>query len=81
LNDFPALYGWLNYQIKHHVWPDMTMLQYRKAQPKLQAICDKHGVRYLQASTGSRLAKLTGVMVDDEVSPVLHLKDASRLAS
>lgn len=24
------MYGWLNYQIEHHMFPDMTHLQYRK---------------------------------------------------
>ena len=55
-NDF--LHGWLNYQIEHHVFPDMTMLQYQKAQPLLQAIATKHGVPYVQESVWVRLRKL-----------------------
>ncbi|MCB9758396.1 MAG: fatty acid desaturase [Alphaproteobacteria bacterium] len=61
LNDF--LHGWLNYQIEHHVWPDMSMLQYRRAQPRLQALCARHGVPYVQEGIGTRLRKTLRVMV------------------
>ncbi|EOD30100.1 hypothetical protein EMIHUDRAFT_203565 [Emiliania huxleyi CCMP1516] len=27
------LHGWLNYQIEHHLWPDLSMLSYQKARP------------------------------------------------
>lgn len=43
-----VLYGWLNYQIEHHMFPDMTPLQYRKVQPLVKEICEKHGVLYIQ---------------------------------
>ena len=61
LNDL--LHGWLNYQIEHHVWPDMTLLQYRSAQPRLKALCEKHGVPYVQESLGTRLKKTVKTMV------------------
>jgi fatty acid desaturase len=57
------LHGWLNYQIEHHVWPDLTLLQYRKAQPRLAALCAEHGVPYLQESVWTRLRKTTDVMI------------------
>ena len=56
------LHGWLNYQIEHHVWPDLTMLQYRKAQPRLKALCEAHGVPYVQESVWRRLRKTTDIM-------------------
>ena len=43
-----VLYGWLNYQIEHHMFPDMTPLQYRKLQPLVKEACKKHGVLYIQ---------------------------------
>jgi fatty acid desaturase len=61
LNDF--LHGWLNYQIEHHVWPDLSMRQYQRAQPKLKALCEKHGVPYLQESVWTRLRKTADIMV------------------
>ena len=56
-------HGWLNYQIEHHVWPDLSMLQYQKGAPKLKAICEKHGVPYVQESVFERLRKTVDVMV------------------
>jgi fatty acid desaturase len=64
LNDL--LHGWLNYQIEHHVWPDMSPLQYRKAQPKLKALCQRHGIPYVQQSVWTRLRKTLAVMVGEE---------------
>jgi len=61
LNDF--LHGWLNYQIEHHVWPDLSMKQYQIAAPRLKAICEKHGVPYVQESVFTRLRKTVDVMV------------------
>ena len=56
-------HGWLNYQIEHHVWPDLSMLQYQRGAPKLKAICEKHGVPYVQESVWTRLCKTVDVMV------------------
>ena len=61
LNDF--FHGWLNYQIEHHMWPDISMKQYQIAQPKVKAICEKHGVPYVQESVWKRVVQLADVMV------------------
>ncbi len=66
-NDY--LHGWLNYQVEHHVFPDMTMLQYTKAQPRLAEIAAKHGVPCVQESVWKRLARLLRVMVGTETMP------------
>lgn len=58
-------HGWLGYQIEHHVWPDLTLLQYRWIQPRLQSLCREHGIPYVQESVWLRMKKtmdvLTGV--------------------
>jgi fatty acid desaturase len=56
------LHGWLNYQIEHHLWPNLTMLQYRKVQPRVKALCAAHGVPYVQESVWRRLARTVDVM-------------------
>ena len=56
-------HGWLNYQIEHHVWPDLSMLQYQRGAPQLKAICEKYGVPYVQESVWTRLFKTIDVMV------------------
>lgn len=50
-------------QIEHHVWPDLSMLQYQKGAPKLKAICEKHGVPYVQENVFERLRKTVDIMV------------------
>lgn len=46
--------GWLNYQIEHHLWPRMTMSQYRWVQPRVKALCAEFGVPYVQDSLWNR---------------------------
>lgn len=74
LNDM--LHGWLNYQIEHHIWPDMTMLQYQKAQPQVQAICAKYGVPYVQQSVWRRLPKLWSIIAGDSSMPAADTSPA-----
>lgn len=64
LNDL--LHGWLNYQIEHHVWPDLTLLQYQKAQPRLKALCGEFGVPYVQESVGRRARKMIAIALGVE---------------
>lgn len=63
LNDF--MHGWLNYQIEHHVWPNLSMLSYQKAQPELRAICERHGVPYVQQNVFERLRQTLRIMIGD----------------
>jgi fatty acid desaturase len=58
-----VLYGWLNYQIEHHMFPDMTPLQYRKLQPLMKSVCQKHGVQYVQQNGFFRTWKMLRVAV------------------
>ena len=61
VNDF--MHGWLNYQIEHHMWPDMSMRCYQRAQPKVKAICEKYGMPYVQEGVFKRVGQLVDVMV------------------
>ena len=62
-NTLDFLHGWLNYQIEHHLWPDMAASQYQKAQPLVKAVCEKHNIPYIQESVFKRLMKTIDVMV------------------
>jgi fatty acid desaturase len=55
--------GWLNYQIEHHLWPDLSMRSYQKAQPLVKAICKKHGVPYFQEHVFTRLGRTVDIIV------------------
>ena len=61
LNDYAHL--WLNYQIEHHLFPDLPMLKYREVQPKVRALCEKHGIPYVQESVWTRAKKMVDVVV------------------
>ncbi|MFT3768643.1 MAG: fatty acid desaturase [Minicystis sp.] len=61
LRDFAHL--WLNYQIEHHLFPDLPMRQYQKVQPKVKALCEKHGIPYVQESVFARVKKMVDVAV------------------
>eukprot|EP00310_Coccolithus_braarudii_P013141 CAMPEP_0183350870 /NCGR_PEP_ID=MMETSP0164_2-20130417/21535_1 /TAXON_ID=221442 /ORGANISM="Coccolithus pelagicus ssp braarudi, Strain PLY182g" /LENGTH=438 /DNA_ID=CAMNT_0025522887 /DNA_START=67 /DNA_END=1383 /DNA_ORIENTATION=- len=61
LNDF--MHGWLNYQVEHHMWPDLSPLSYQKAQPLVKALCKQHGVPYVQHSVFWRLKETVDIMV------------------
>lgn len=61
LNDF--LHGWLNYQIEHHLFPDLPMRAYQRLQPEVKRICEKYGVPYVQESVWVRVRKTVEVMI------------------
>ena len=63
LNDF--LHGWLNFQIEHHLWPQLSMLSYQRAAPEVKKICAKHGVPYVQHNVFWRLKKTVDIMTGD----------------
>jgi fatty acid desaturase len=57
------LQGYTNYQIEHHLWPRLPMLRYRELQPKVEAICQKHGIPYVRQNVFVRVGKLLDLMV------------------
>ena len=61
LNDF--CHGFLNYQIEHHLWPNLSMRSYQKAAPLVKEICKKHHVPYIQENVSIRVWKTIQIMV------------------
>jgi len=61
LNDF--LHGWLNYQIEHHLFPDLPMSALARIQPEVKALCERHGLPYAQESVWVRLRKTLAIAV------------------
>ncbi len=57
------LQGYANYQIEHHLWPRLPMLQYKYLQPEVQKLCEKYGVPYVRESVFRRLKMLLDMMV------------------
>lgn len=57
------LHGYLNYQIEHHVWPDLSMRQLAMVQPKLRDLCRRSGVPYVQEPVTRRVVLLLRIML------------------
>ena len=74
VNDF--LHGWLNYQIEHHMFADMSMLSYQRMAPEIKAICEKHGVPYVQENVFERLRKTLQIGVGSRDMLVYEYGDA-----
>jgi len=61
LNDI--MHGFLNYQVEHHLWPNLSMRSYQKAAPMVQEICKRYGVPYTKHNVFWRLKKTADIMV------------------
>jgi fatty acid desaturase len=57
------LHGYLNYQIEHHMFPDLSCLEYKLLAPKIKNICEKYKVNYIQENVLQRLYKTYKIYV------------------
>jgi fatty acid desaturase len=60
-NDF--LHGWLNYQIEHHLWPELPMSKYAQFNQRVKALCAKYQIPYVQESVFFRLKRTLDILV------------------
>ncbi|MEA3289699.1 MAG: fatty acid desaturase [Campylobacterota bacterium] len=56
-------HGFLNYQIEHHLFPNMPHSFYQKMQPIVKEICKKHNLEYRQESVFKRIGMTVDLMV------------------
>jgi fatty acid desaturase len=56
-------HGWLNYQVEHHMFPNIPLSQYQKMQPIVKDICKKHNLEYRQESVFKRIMMTADLMV------------------
>ncbi|MFF7248482.1 fatty acid desaturase family protein [Embleya sp. NPDC008237] len=56
--------GGLNYQVEHHLVPNMPRVNLRRAQPIVRAHCDRLGVPYLETSLVQSYRQALGHMHD-----------------
>jgi fatty acid desaturase len=57
------LHGFLNYQVEHHLFPNMPLSYYQKMQPIVKEICQKHNLEYRQESVFKRIFMSIDLMV------------------
>jgi fatty acid desaturase len=63
------LQGWLNYQIEHHLFPDLSAYEYQLMRKDVVAVCRKHGVPYVCENVFIRLWKTVKIMTGQESIP------------
>jgi fatty acid desaturase len=56
-------HGFLNYQIEHHLFPNMPHSFYQEMQPIVKDICKKHNLEYRQESVFKRILMTVDLMV------------------
>jgi len=56
-------HGWLNYQIEHHIFPNLPLSQYQKIQPLIKELCAKHNLEYRQENVFKRMKMSVELMV------------------
>jgi len=56
-------HGFLNYQVEHHIFPDMPLSFYQKTQPIIKEICKKHKLEYRQESVWKRMGMTIDLMI------------------
>ncbi|SFV68182.1 POSSIBLE LINOLEOYL-CoA DESATURASE (DELTA(6)-DESATURASE) [hydrothermal vent metagenome] len=57
------VHGFLNYQVEHHLFPNMPLSYYQKMQPIVKDICKKHNLEYRQESVWKRIHMTIDLMV------------------
>jgi fatty acid desaturase len=63
------LQGWLNYQIEHHLFPDMSAYEYQLIQKDVERVCNKYGIPYISENIFIRLWKTIKIMTGQETIP------------
>jgi len=56
------MHGWLNYQIEHHLFPDLPLLKYQQYQQRVKELCVQYNIPYIQESVFKRFRKLVSIM-------------------
>ena len=68
-------YGGLNYQIDHHLFPNMPRNNLKKAQPIVRAFCEEKGISYCQTGVWQSHKDILGFL--HKVSAPLRQKKAA----
>ncbi|MEA1956126.1 MAG: acyl-CoA desaturase [Campylobacterota bacterium] len=59
------LHGFLNYQVEHHLFPNMPLSYYQAMQPLVKEVCRKHNIEYRQESVFKRIGMTVDLMVGE----------------
>lgn len=57
------LHGFLNYQVEHHLFPDLPPRAYRRIAPRVEELCARHGLPYRKERVDRRIRETLGLML------------------
>ena len=75
------LQGWLNYQIEHHLFPDLSAYEYQVIHQDVRDVCRKHGVPYVSENVFIRLWKTVKIMTGQESIPYYEGSELEKVMS
>ncbi len=76
------LEGWINYQIEHHIFPNLPPSKYVECADEVRAICDRHNVPYRCEPLRRRMRRLFDVAVGKTTMPrVTSYDDGHQVAA
>lgn len=72
------LHGWLNYQIEHHLFPDLSAYEYQLIHADVRAACEKYGIPYICENVFVRLWKTVKIMTGQDSMPYYEGSELER---
>jgi fatty acid desaturase len=72
------LQGWLNYQIEHHLFPDLSAYEYQVIHKDVRDVCMKYGIPYVAENVFVRLWKTVKIMTGQESIPYYEGSDMEK---
>jgi len=72
------LHGWLNYQIEHHLFPDLSAYEYQLIHADVRAACEKYGIPYICENVFLRLWKTVKIMTGQDSMPYYEGSELER---
>ena len=79
LRDF--LQMWINYQIEHHIFPNLPPSKYPACAAEVEAICKKHGVPYRWEPLHRRMWDMVDIVVGNTTMQRMPENPATALAA
>ena len=72
------LHGWLNYQIEHHLFPDLSAYEYQLIHNDVRATCQKYGIPYVCENVFIRMWKTAKIMSGQDSMPYYEGSELER---
>ncbi len=72
------LHCFMNFQIEHHLMPNLPPSKYRKAKPEVMRICKEHGIPYVEENIFKRFLRTKEVFLGEKEMKTYVREDTIR---